>query len=275
MNKIVNGKTVSLHFNSITDVCNYIEHSEPTDTAKELQAQGKLAPTVKGKYSFYNTDSLEEAISLFKGGWEAKAREIKGKIEKPVTGANKGHRNVYDVVGYQASVPRYLQGIPTNMVRSVQIPKKDKVINIYKNICYNWEVPADEILKQSVKVLNLVQRLEQDGYRVNLYTVAQGYSHRTRKTWQFSVPIKQSSQRLNIKQMAFPLIHPSMLRRIITMCLSIPKELESRRFYSGYGTPEDVDVSALPNVNKQNCYYIPASVSEEQITDINRYKVAQ
>lgn len=275
MIKTVKGNVISLQFHGLYDVCNYIEHSELTDTAKELQAQDKLAPTVKGGYSFYNTDSLEEAISLFKGGWEAKAREIKGKIEKPVTGANRGRRNVYDVVGYQASVPRYLQGIPTNMIRSVQIPKKDKVINIYKNICYDWKVPAEEILKQSVKVLNLVQRLEQDGYRVNLYTVAQGCSHSTNKTWQFSVSIKQSSQRLNIKQMAFPLIHPSMLRRIITMCLSIPKELESKRFYSGYGAPEDVDVSALPNVNKQNCYYIPAFVSEEQITDINKYKVAQ
>lgn len=270
MNKTVNGNAVSLHFNSITDVCNYLQNNEITKEAQALKRQNKLAPYCTGSYreSFSGTASMEAAISLLKGGWDAKAREIKGKMQKPLTGANRGHRNVYDVVGYQACVPRYLQGIPTNMVRSVPVQKKDKIINIYKNVAYSYKISADEILEQSLKVLNLVDRLEQDGYRVNLYTIAKAVGKRY--TWQFSLRIKQSSQRLNIKQTAFPLCHPSMLRRIITGCVCIPEELEHKYLYNGFGAP--TDVYSIEELKGENNYFIPSFVSEKEITDINKYR---
>lgn len=270
MNKTVNSKTVSLHFSSISDVCNYLQNNTITKEAQVLKRQNKLAPYSTGQFweKFSGTESMEAAISLLKGGWEAKAREIKGKMQKPITGANKGRRNVYDVVGYQACVPRYLQGIPTNMIRSVPVQKKDKIINIYKNVAYNYTISTDEILKQSLKVLNLVDRLEQDGYRVNLYIVAKSINARC--TWQFSARIKQSSQRLNIKQTAFPLCHPSMLRRIMTGCVCVPEELEHKRLYGNFGSP--TDVHNIDDLREKNNYFIPSFVSEQEITDINKYR---
>lgn len=270
MNKTVNGNAVSLRFNSITNVCNYLQNNEITKEAQALKRQNKLAPYCTGSYweSFSGTASIEAAISLLKGGWDAKAREIKSKMQKPFTGTNRGHRNVYDVVGYQACVPRYLQGIPTSMVRSVPVHKKDKVINIYKNVAYSYKISADEILKQSLKVLNLIDRLEQDGYRVNLYVIVK--STNRRYTWQFSLRIKQSSQRLNIKQTAFPLCHPSMLRRIIIGCMCIPEELEHKYMYDGFGTP--TDAYSIEGLKGENNYFIPSFVSEKEITNINKYR---
>lgn len=270
MNKTVNGNAVSLHFNSITDVCNYLQNNAITKEAQALKARNKLVPYSTGQFweEFSGTESMEAAISLLKGGWDTKARKIKGKMQKPLTGANKGHRNVYDVVGYQACVPRYLQGIPTSMVRSIPAQKKDKIINIYKNTAYSYKISTDEILEQSLKVLNLVDRLEQDGYRVNLYTITKSVGRRC--TWQFSLRIKQSSQRLNIKQTAFPLCHPSMLRRIIAGCVCIPEELEHKYLYDGFGAP--TDVHSIEELKGENHYFIPSFVSEKEITDINKYR---
>ena len=91
MNKTANGNAVSLHFNSITDVCNYLQNNEITKEAQALKTQNKLAPYGTGSYreSFSGTASMEAAISLLKGGWDAKARGIKGKMQKPVQGQIK------------------------------------------------------------------------------------------------------------------------------------------------------------------------------------------
>ena len=80
--------------------------------------------------------------------------------------------------------------------------------------------------------------------------------------------VKESSQRMNLKQLAFPLAHPSMFRRI-TFAL-IERIEDCQNFGAGYGFCTNwEDVKYL----YKGEYYVPRNVKEEETTDIEKYKV--
>ena len=214
------------------------------------------------------TKNFEEAKDLLLHGWEHGTREIKGRVEAKETGVNMKQKTVYDVAGFQCSVPRYLQGIPTNMINKKSVAQKNKVITINKACCYTVMTSAEKIRTESVKVLQLVNRLEKQGYRVNLNVI---FGSMKRNTVVTKVCIKTASQRLNIKQTAFPLVHPSMLRRIIFAVWERSKECSYGGFENGYGRVCDNYV--LSKALNKGEYLIPNVLSETAITDIEQYKI--
>ena len=61
-----------------------------------------------------------------------------------------------------------------------------------------------------------------------------------------------------------------MLRRIMTGCVCVPEELEHKRLYGDFGSP--TDVHNIDDLREKNNYFIPSFVSEQEITDINKYR---
>ena len=80
-------------------------------------------------------------------------------------------KNMLSVAGYQAIVPLYLQSVPNNMVNKKMVPVKQKVITLNKSIDYNGGVSAEQIIEESIKAMQIVKKLEAQGYRVNLNIV--------------------------------------------------------------------------------------------------------
>ena len=119
----------------------------------------------------------------------------------------------YDVVGYQASVPRYLQGLPTNMINNRPVQKQEKVITIIKHIGYLSDVTTAQIVENSAKALTVLSQLEKRGIRCNLdiYSPAETL----KGIGIIRIRIKTASERLSIGKLAFPLANPDMLRRFV------------------------------------------------------------
>ena len=163
---------------------------------------------------FTKTRSFEQASELLKNGWKEMAATIEQKLEAEKNQIELAAKNkmFYDVQGFQCSVPRYLQGIPTNMISMKKMPCKKKVITICKSVNYSASVDADTIIKESVKTLQIVRKLEMQGYAVNV-DIALGAKGNVKLF--AKIRIKNSSERLNVSKMAFPLVHPSMLRRLM------------------------------------------------------------
>ena len=248
-------------FQNITELVHFIE-------TKEIYPNFTRPRSIYGNYSFTGTKNFEEAKDLLLHGWEHGTIEIKRKVETRNTGVMLKQKNVYDVAGYQCSVPRYLQGIPTNMINKKSIPQKNKVITINKMCSYSARVSSSTIKTESVKVLQLVNRMEKQGYRVNLNVL---FGTVKRNISVIKVRIKSSSQKLNIKQTAFPLVHPSMLRRIIFAVLERSEECSHYGFERGYGMPAD-EYTYKKTLNKGE-YLIPPELSEKEITDIEKYYI--
>ena len=252
-------------FDSIIEVVQFNRNTERTEYYQKYHASDSMSSNT---YRFTKTNSYEEAEDLLLHGWDSMAEKLTNKLGK-VTCKNNGYKNktVYGVQGYQACVPRYLQGVPDNMVSNKRIVTKQKVINIVKDFGYSGSTFTDVIEKESIKVLKAVNELELKGYRVNLSIVFVS-EYKYRKYIGIVVKIKDAGQKMNVKQLAFPLVHPSMFRRI--MFGLIERLEETKGFGKGYGTCTTYEETKHLF---QGNYYIPRIVSEQEITDIEKYRV--
>lgn len=249
-------------FDSITEVVQFNRNTERTEYYQKYHASDD-----KTKKSFTKTNSYEEAEDLLLHGWDSMAEKLTNKLGK-VTCKNNGYKNktVYGVQGYQACVPRYLQGVPDNMVSNKRIVTKQKVINIVKDFGYSGATSASVIEKESIKVLKAVNELELKGYRVNLSIVF--VSEYRGEYIGVVVKIKNAGQKMNVKQLAFPLVHSSMFRRI--MFGLIERLEETKDFGIGYGICTTYEETKHLFEGQ---YFIPRIVSEQEITDIEKYKI--
>lgn len=184
--------------------------------------------------NFAMSNNYKEALDLLLFGWSEAADKMTKKLSilpKPQPATRQ--RSVYSVAGHTASVPRYLQGIPTNMVSSVPDCRKQPVVVINRTISYAAFWKAEDMLAEGIKALQVVQAIEASGRRVKL-NICWIVSDRGQKRG-FKVTIKQPGERLNISKMAFPLAHPSMLRRIGFKYLETEPDMPFR--FIGYGRP--------------------------------------
>ena len=215
--------------------------------------------SVDGDEYFTKTKNFNEAVELFKNGWSDMATKLvqKLKVIENKTEPTMKPRNTLSVCGYQAIVPLYLQGVPNNMVNKKMVPIKQKVITLNKSIDYNGGVDADTIIDESIKAMQIVKKLEAQGYRCNLNIVLG--SEAGDKQFIVKVRIKSANEKLNVSKLAFPLVHPSMLRRLLFRFIEVyPKVTD--RFVGGYGRP--ASSSQLRDVFKGE-YLIPNFVKKD------------
>lgn len=196
-------------FDNITDLTCYL---------KRPIKQGRRNESDKPDKNFSGTNNYAEALELLTYGDEKLLKEIKEnskkmKIEKML--GNCVNRQSYEqrVYGCVPNVPAYLMGNPINMINPEKNKISHKIINIFLNISCAWNVSANEITRMGTIYLNVIDMLEKKGYRCNLY--AGDFTEDYDDCYQvFMTRIKTDREPLNIKKMAFPLAHPSMLRRI-------------------------------------------------------------
>ena len=220
-------------FDSLNDFEQYI-----TNTPLNKVFQWKKLASVSSDYGFTHTHSYDEAAKLLKDGWQDKAQELTKKLSvvKNQVVSTQVQKVIYDVVGFQASVPRYLQGIPTSMVNKKLVPIKQKIITLDKDISYNCGITTEQIIEASVQTLQLIKKIEAQGIRVNLNLVWGTSAGHTKEV--VKIRLKSANERLNVSKLAFPLVHPSMLRRLFFRYLEVaPTVVESYSF--GYGCPLD------------------------------------
>lgn len=258
-----------LIFNNINEVIEYIK-------INKINEQCIIPKSIFLSSEITGTKSFEQAMEYLKYGWEHKTKEIKRELKESFkTEKVVKTKNIYDVAGFQCSVPRYLQGVPDNMIRSKQVKRTEKVITIYKDISFSKGYIPKQIQKECVKVLQLINRLEKQNYRVKLNVVANSMyldtGDKRNKIINIEICIKQSSQRLNLKQISFPLCNPSMLRRIILAVFERTEELNFEEFYKNYGLVISND-RTLKQIYK-NKIIIPAEVQEKEIIDIEKYRL--
>lgn len=249
-------------FNSITELVQFNREAERTQFYKNYHMSDEMGCS---RYNFTKTNSYEEAENLLLHGWDEMAEKMTKKINNVKCQNGYKNKTVYGVQGYQACVPRYLQGMPDSMVSNKRIVEKQKILNIVKDFGYSGSTSAQTIENESIKVLKTVRDLESRGYRVNLSIAFVSKHHG--KYISMMIKIKNASQRMNIKQMAFPMVHPSMFRRIVFGM--IERLEETKNFGRGYGMCTTYDETK--HLFKGS-YFIPRIVCEEEITDIEKHK---
>lgn len=213
---------------------------------------------------FYGTTDYKQATEMLTHGWDAAAKKLAEKVKptNTIQAVARSSKPVFGVVGSQASIPRYLQGIPTNMASRQTIYTKQKIVTITKGISYSARWTTNQILEECIKALQIIQSLENGGHRVrlNVMLVTTCDDHPTKHN-ACKVCIKQPDERLNISKMSFALAHPSMLRRFFFKWIETDPFAE---YYPGWGFGFPSDISIKNKAMEANEYYLP-----EQINDID------
>lgn len=239
-------------FNSLAEFYKYITNT-PYNSVYKCSFKSSIDNSKNNK-KFTGTNNFDEAANLLKHGWKEGSAKLVKKIEakmKKMEFITKAQQ-VKSVVGYQAIIPNYLAGNPLNMINKKMVPVKQKIITINKNIGYASKYTKDKIEEESIKVFQIVKKLESQGMRVNL-NIVQGFEVEDMKII-VKIRIKNSTEKLNLSKLAFPMIHPSMLRRLLFRFLEVVPNV-SNKYLSSYGRPVYTD--DMKKYVKDNEYIIP------------------
>lgn len=193
------------------------------------------------------TRNFNEAAHLARHGWREgcqKIKDISDRIENVV--ASKIERPVvqHDVAGAFPDVGRFIQGLPDCMGSFDQFHTNGhgKVVSIVTNQVASSSVDAEQLMNRGAAVCSLVHALTQLGYATEIEafigTEVGESSIETR------IPIKRSTEPLEIDRIAFSCAHPSFLRRIMFSFWETqgPRIVDIFNFKGGgsYGCPMDI-----------------------------------
>jgi hypothetical protein len=206
-----------------------------------------------GSKSFTTTKSYEEASELMIHGDSTnldKLVAVDGVDTSRLRGSKKVNRLQKSVCGGFPLVPVYLTGVPKNMLASKKIVTKTKVINIIYNISVPGSLEASNIVKAGANMVSIIRYLERNGIRVNLYTIWATWEQKSNHRCAFFIKIKDAGAPLNLLNIAYPIINPSMLRRHGFKWLeTIPIEIPKGDYICGYGSP--VSGAKIPDCAKK------------------------
>lgn len=253
-------------FESLNEATEYYMAQPINHIFKENERKNRLSSIV-GEERFTGTKSMDDALRLMREGWDSGAKKLTKslRLKNLETQPKEVKKAIFDIVGFQASVPRYLQGVPTSMVNKKTVKQKQKVITLIKSSTYNAMTSAQQIMEDSVKFLQIVQAIEAKGVRVNIYcafhTIVNGRSEQIFT----KIKIKSANERLNLAKMAFPLMHPSFLRRIMFRAVETNPDVKNTGWLGGYGMPaEPKDTNKLLEKGE---YYIPVFSKVDEIVN--------
>lgn len=211
---------------------------------------------VLGRYSsqreddnFAGTASYNEAENLLKSGYLEPLEDFKQAYK--ITSQTGTQRRINtNVVGFAPCVPNAIQGRPDSMIFYKQTPAKVKTINLVYVPCDHGRCSKQYFVDGGKKIIQIIQEMEKQNIRVNLYSVPMAVYPRTDKKLIALVNLKKAGQKLELKKLCFPLAHPSWLRRFGLKQLEVCKEFwdilnksEKKQIYHGYGYPlSDTDI---------------------------------
>ena len=195
---------------------------------------------------FTGTASYAEAEKLCRDGWFEELESFKEACSiRPADQLRR--RVVTSPIGYAPHVPNAIMGRPDSMIKTIMQKEKSRVLELVVNTTASSDYAADTITKYAAEIVKAVSAIEAGGIRVKLITcVINTLSARNGQLAQCFVTIKAPTEKINPARIYFPLVHPSMLRRIGLRWLETCPDVASKKFQSGYGAAQRLNKLTLP-----------------------------
>lgn len=249
-------------------------------TREENSAMKGCGHSKSGSEDFTGTKSWEEACEQLKEGWKKPLSEIKKefgqfKVKSNVSASRQ--RVTTGVVGYAPLVPNAIRGLPNSMITAERIPQKVKAVSIVYNVNVHCGWTPDQLIKCGIAVLKIVNQLELQGYRVKL-SVEVFSSCNDSDHLRCLVSVKDWRQPIDLKKLCFPLVSPSMFRRMGFRWLETVPNMTNDGFRSGYGSPicgenqyqKDLERAKEYKVIGENDYFLSAYMIKENRHDVKK-----
>jgi hypothetical protein len=222
------------NFKNIDELLQTMEERPSNWVFKNVDPSSQRDETGERK-KFSGVNRYSDAMDLMYKGYTDPLDKMKKAILK--VGRNDTYqkpRTQTDFVGFAPHVPNMLMNIPTTMINKEKIVQKSKTIHLTYSFCALANVTPDSIINGGINFISLVNSLEKQGYRVKIDIIFISMTDDTASL--FTVTVKEYGQGLNLLKLAFPLVHPAMLRRISFKWLETTPTLKDKGYVGGYGT---------------------------------------
>lgn len=218
-----------MRYESVAELYNALRNAEPLKVWKDSFERVRKDMSDKKCKNFAGC-TFAEAFELLDKGDAKRAAMIKseGEILNEAQGGTMPKIEV-GVYGCIPSVPNYLRGVPTNMMRVVREPRHNPIIDVYVDTGISYGVKCKESAIAAAKIANVITAVEMSGVRVNLYAVF-GTKDKGDAAG-FAVKIKEASSPLNLLNIAFPMTNPAFCR-VVSLHW---QECNSEWVWSGHG----------------------------------------
>lgn len=210
-------------------------YNNSAEMVSDLRKRSITSPSFqdKSKETFGDWEGVktyDECLDYLSNGYQPTVDSLKEVAKATVQGSGKriGFKN--DVVGAIPVVPLAMMGVPNNMVSTYIKPIKAKVLDVYYDVGCGWRTKSDDIIKSGQILLATVLKLEQEGYKFNLYAV-QAYSD-SDTCDMLVIKVKSSNQPLDLKRMSYTLTHTSFFR---VLGFDWYSRTPKAKYRSGYG----------------------------------------
>ena len=182
------------------------------------------------------TETWGEAFDLLRFGDPASAALLQSAAVKMRAADGSRRAFVDSVAGFAPNVPAYLRGLPLSMISKGTKTANNKVVDLVYNMAAASMVDKTEIAEAGAKILTAIQAAEKNGYRVNLYAGSLGQNSDGSELSGAFIKIKDSGTYITPSKIAFFLVNPSFLRRVIFAYWERIK-LRSSCWFTCYGYP--------------------------------------
>lgn len=223
-------------YNSISEFLKYIKNNPVKQGRTRADSQAT------DMTSWYGTGTYEEAVELLHKGCPDIAKRLEGTLKQDgKKSSNQNVRNVAinSVAGFQASVPRFLNGMPDSMINTKRVVHKEKVVNVIKQVSFLAGTSKQEVEDVALECLEFIQDIERKGQRVNLWIIRGNRCDGQDNACM--VKIKGANERLNVSKVAFPIAHVSMLRRLMFSWMERCPEIKSNTSYGRSWTNRELE----------------------------------
>jgi hypothetical protein len=224
-------------FKSIYELLDVMDERPVNQAFQEKKARGQLASLEdesNQKRPWSGTKTYNAAEEILANGYHEPLEKMKAAILSIGQADNyQRPRPKNDFVGYFPNVPAYLMNLPETMINKEREQPKTKMIHLSYSFCAAAKTTTAEMIQAGINFISLVNSLEKQGYRVKIDAIMAMQENRT--TAAMIVNLKEYGQQMNLLKLAFPLVHPSMLRRFGFKWLETTPELKERDFQWGYG----------------------------------------
>jgi hypothetical protein len=214
---------VEYNFNSLSEYCEYL-----TNGVHNGRITSHLSSDAQGS-EWSGTDSYEEAVQLcLYGDYSDRFNELlklKDDLDESILEKKKIGKQVVSKVGYIPHIPNYLIGYPLQMINTEYTEfKNTEYITIYFNVSQLGTYTKQQFYHKGVICLSLIEHFESAGYKVILKLFAASYcKHQTILTY---FNLKHENERLDIRNLFFPMTNVAFLRRMHFRLREITEELE-------------------------------------------------
>jgi len=218
-----------MRYESVAELSDALRNAEPLQVWKDSYERVRKDMSNEECKDFAGC-TFNEAFELLDKGDAKRAAMIKaeGEILNESQGGMMPKIEV-GVYGCIPSVPNYLRGVPTNMMRVVREPRRNPIIDVYVDTGISYSTRLKDAAIATAKIANVITAVEMSGVRVNLYAVFG--TKKGSDAAGFAVKIKEANAPLNLLNIAFPMTN-SAFCRVVSLHW---QECNSDKVWGGHG----------------------------------------